>query len=45
MANPEAAGVRFMVGLTDGASPSTALLSTPSPFASRASKLLLISPN
>ena len=46
LANPEAApGVRLIVGLTDGAIPSSALLSTPSPFASRASKLLLISPN
>jgi hypothetical protein len=41
---PEAVpGVRLMVGLTGGAIPSSAWLSTPSPFASRAAKLALIS--
>ena len=44
---PEAApGVRLMVGLTADASPTSptsALLSTPSPFVSRAAKLALIS--
>ena len=42
--NPEAApGLRLMVGRTADASPTSALLSTPSPFASRAAKLALIS--